>query len=156
MIEAFSHPILLKATNFLFEEVSKILQERRERRQAEQKGTEAKIDDPTLSEKSENDTNSKDVISSVDVALNQKVEESIWLHSEAEVEHLLSLLEIHTRNYYLAKEQYAKWGSALVPSIIANNLTEAEDEVVKTTKKLQATLSKVYGKEVIVSDVGQT
>lgn len=145
MIEVFSIPVLLKATNFLFDEASKILQERRERRQAEQGATKSVTD---VSSSQVNETND-DAIKTIDVALKQKIDKNVWLNSEAEIEHLLSLLEVHTRNYYLAKEQYAKWGSALVPPIIVNNLAEAEDEVAETTSKLQATLSKVYGKQVV-------
>src|SRR6266849_4491221 len=39
---------------------------------------------------------------------------------------------------YLAKEEHAKWGSALVPPIIIHNLLEAEDGVAKTTHELQS------------------
>jgi hypothetical protein len=67
----------------------------------------------------------------------------------------LALLEIYTKNYHLAEEQYAKWGSTLVPPIIIHNLTEAENEIAATTKELQATLSRVYGKNVAASEVEQ-
>jgi hypothetical protein len=77
------------------------------------------------------------------------------LDSEANIKHLLSLLEIHTKSYHLAKEQYAKWGSTLVPPIIVHNLTETENEIAATTKELQAALSRVYGKKVAASEVEQ-
>jgi hypothetical protein len=152
IVEALSIPILLKATNFLFDEVGKILQERRERRQAEQKPS-AQETDTISSLSTQEDEQSQDIITSKDAALKQRIDKNAWQSSEAEVEHLLSLLEIHTQNYYLAKEQYAKWGSALVPPIIVNNLTEAEDEVAKTTRKLQDTLSKIYGKQITILEV---
>jgi hypothetical protein len=152
IVEAFSIPILLKATNFLFDEVGKILQERRERRQAEQKSL-AQETDTISSLSTREDEQRQDIITSKDAALKQRIDKNAWQSSEAEVEHLLSLLEIHTQNYYLAKEQYAKWGSALVPPIIVNNLTEAEDEVAKTTRKLQDTLSKIYGKQFTILEV---
>jgi len=62
-------------------------------------------------------------------------------------------MEIYTRNYHLAKEQYAKWGSALVPPVILHNLEEAEDAVAKTTRKLQALLVNVYGKPIFVPEL---
>jgi hypothetical protein len=65
-----------------------------------------------------------------------------------EVQHLVRLLETYSRNYYLAKEQYAKWGSALVPAIIVSNLNEAENSMLETIKRLEDTLSKVYQKDV--------
>jgi hypothetical protein len=67
---------------------------------------------------------------------------------------LLSLLEIYSRNYYLAKEQYAKWGGALAPPIILNNLREAKDAVGNTIKELESTLTNLYGKKVEVGDAG--
>ncbi len=150
MIEAFSIPVLLKAVKFLFEEGSKILQERRERRSKEHDKANT-IETPTSSDEAV----SKDIIQSKETALSQQIDEVIWSNSEAQIKHLMSLLEIHTRNYYLAKEQYAKWGSALVPPIIVSNLTEAEDEVVTTTKSLQSALNKVYGKKVTTQEIEQ-
>ena len=44
----------------------------------------------------------------------------------------MSLLEIHSRNYRLAKMQYAKWGSGFVPPIILNNLIEEEEAILET------------------------
>ena len=148
MIEAFSIPVLLKAVDFLFDECSKILQERRERRkdqqEAEQQSPEAAA--PLAAD----EPHSTDVIQSKDAALNQMIDETVWKNTRDEVVHLLELLEIHTRNYNLAKTQYAKWTSALVPPIIVHNLTEAEDEIARTTKKLQDVLSKAYGKKVVI------
>lgn len=148
-VEAISIPILLKATNFLFDEVGKILQERRDRRQVE---LESSVQETTTSASLsvQADDQSQQVISSKNYALKHQIDENVWLSSKVEVEHLLTLLEVHTRNYYLAKEQYAKWGSALVPPIIVNNLAEAEDAVTGTTLQLQDVLSKVYGKQVAV------
>jgi hypothetical protein len=48
----------------------------------------------------------------------------------------------------LAKEQYAKWGSALVPPIIVSNMNEAENSMLETIKQLETVLSKVYKKEI--------
>jgi len=61
------------------------------------------------------------------------------------------LLETYSRNYYLAKEQYAKWGSALVPPIIVSNMNEAENSMLETIKRLEIILSKVYKKDIIPS-----
>lgn len=152
IVEAFSIPILLKATEFLFNEAGKILQERRERRQAEEKPFTQEIE--TLTTLSQDSEQAQDTLTSKEVAITQMIDENSWENSRAEIEHLISLLEIHTRNYYLAQKQYAKWGSALVPPIIMNNLDEAEDEVAKTTIKLQNALSKVYGKRIAIPEAG--
>jgi hypothetical protein len=170
MIEVAAIPILMKAVDFLFVEGSKILQERRERRKAE---LETKSDATTAQSTGEKEdvettqptestvaettsgTEVPSVIQSKEAALSIPVDEAVWKDSEAEVKHLLSLLEVYTKNYYLAKEQYAKFGSALVPSIIVHNLAEAEDGVEATTEKLQTALGKVYGKNVVVPESGR-
>jgi hypothetical protein len=64
-----------------------------------------------------------------------------------EIQHLVKLLETYSRNYHLVSEQYAKWGSALVPAIIMHNMTEAENSMIETITKLENVLSKVYKKE---------
>lgn len=170
MIEVAAIPILMKAVDFLFVEGSKILQERRERRKAEletksntttsqptgekenaetTQPTESTVAEPT------NGTEVPNVIQSKETALNIPVDEAIWKDSEAEVKHLLSLLEVYAKNYYLAKEQYAKFGSALVPSIIVHNLAEAEDGIAATTEDLQTALSRVYGKNIVAPGSGK-
>lgn len=151
MIEAAGIPILLKAVDFLFEEGKKILQERRERRKAEQDVEKAMYE--TTGKSPHSEVKVSDAIDTKEVAMSQGIPESVWLNSEAKIKHLMSLLEIHTRNYYLSKEQYAKWGGALVPPVIVNNLTEAEDAIAETMKALQIELGKVYGKKVNLKEV---
>ena len=143
-------PILLKTVDWLFGEGSKILQERRERREANREvGKE--IPEPMTPPPVP--ANAGGPILSKEAALSSPIDETVWLDSEATIKHLLALLEIHTRNYYLAKEQYAKWGSALVPPIITHNLTEAENAIATATKELQSVLSKVYGTKVAAIEV---
>ncbi len=148
MIDPIQLPILMKAIDFVFEEGRKILEERRERRKAQetqenppktevQKPTEAVA---TLEIPEEKPTKQE--------LLASKIDEILWRNHEMEIQHLVRLLETYTRNYQLAKEQYAKWGSALVPPIVVNNLNEAENSVFETIKKLEAVLSKVYEKDV--------
>ena len=80
--------------------------------------------------------------------LTSKIDEIVWQNHEMEVQHLVRLLETYSQNYHLAKEQYAKWGSALVPPIVVTNLKEAEASMLETIKQLEITLSKVYKKEI--------
>jgi hypothetical protein len=150
MLETVTIPILVKAIDFLFGEGSKILQERRERRLAQDNKPkdEKETNTVTLSTKEK-------VIQSKDVVLSEPVLEHEWLNSKARVEHLLKLLEIHTRNYYLHKEQYAMWGRGLAPAIVVHNLDESENEIAKTTKELQEILKKVYGKKIVADEVEQ-
>jgi hypothetical protein len=147
MIDPIQIPILLKAVDFVFEEGRKILEERRERR---------KNDNSSKSEVPEpEETDPAVVQKQAEVKqdlLASKIDENLWQNHEQEVQHLVRLLETYSRNYYIAREQYAKWGSALVPPIILHNLTEAENSMVGTLKKLEGVLSKVYKKDIQMVD----
>ena len=145
MIDTIQVPILLKAIDFVFDEGRKILEERRERRKLNEASAPSEVEELP-----------KDIIP---VPIEQikevkrdllasKIDDLSWLNHEEEVQHLVRLLEIHSRNYHLAKEQYSKWGSALVPPIIVHNMTEAENSILETIGRLQTVLSKVYKKDI--------
>lgn len=145
MIDPLQLPILMKAIDFVFDEGRKILEERRERRKAESAAPET---EPPQDEKEivplepqQAEQVKKDLTAS-------KIDELLWQSHEAEVKHLVTLLETHSRNYQIAREQYAKWGSALVPPIIVHNMTEAENAVADTLGKLEVVLSRVYKKDI--------
>lgn len=147
MIEAIQLPLLLKAIDFIFDEGRKILEERRERR---------KMNGSTPPAGQVPEADAKEIVpiepeKAIEVKeelSTAKVDESLWQDHEAEVQHLVRLLETYSRNYHLAKEQYAKWGSALVPPIIMHNMTEAENAMIDTLKQLEGVLSKVYKKDI--------
>jgi hypothetical protein len=153
MLDPIQIPILLKAIDFVFDEGHKLLEERRERRKTSAAGAASAASasaqtgdipqpiEATLAEPHESSETKQDL-------LNSKIDEILWKNHEAEVQHLVRLLEVYSRNYHLASEQYAKWGSALVPPIIAHNLAEAENSVAETLKKLEDVLSKVYKKDI--------
>ena len=145
MIDPVQIPILMKAIDFIFEEGRKILEERRERRKASSPAEEKK--EPELATEIVAAGPEKS-IETKQVLLTSKIDELLWKDHEQEVAHLVRLLETHTRNYHIASEQYAKWGSALVPPIILHNLTEAENSNLETLLKLETVLSKVYKKEI--------
>ena len=156
MLDPIQIPILLKAIDFLFDEGHKFLEERRERRRTSavgaagaasaasapaQTGDVPEPIEATSSEPHKSSETKQDL-------LNSKIDEILWKNHELEVQHLVRLLETYSRNYHLASEQYAKWGSALVPPIVAHNMTEAENSVAETLKKLEDVLSKVYEKDI--------
>ena len=145
MIDTVQLPILLKAIDFVFDEGRKILEERRERRKQSDGPSKKEALEPAkevVPSKPEMEKETKQDL------LVTKVDEILWQDYEEEVKHLLRLLETYSRNYQLAKEQYAKWGGALVPPIIVNNMTEAENSMIESMEKLQNILSKVYKKDV--------
>ena len=146
MIDPTQLPILMKALDFVLEEGHKILEERRERRKAQET---ASPQGPAPEPAAEPPAPAAQQVEEVKQdLLHSKVDEILWKNHEAEVQHLVRLLETYSRNYHLAQEQYAKWGSALVPPIVVSNLTEAEDSVLATTRQLETVLSKVYQKEI--------
>lgn len=146
MIDPTQLPILLKAIDFVFEEGHRILEERRQRRKSNE--TPPAAGDPTAVEEvavlqvQDKQQVKQDLLSS-------KVDEILWQNHQEEVNHLVRLLETYSRNYHLAREQYARWGDALVPPIIVSNLNEAENAMVETIKKLETALSKVYQKDIV-------
>jgi hypothetical protein len=146
MIDPTTLPILLKAIDFIFEEGRKILEERRERRKTEPNLPQEQAPEPaqevTALEVQQQAEIKQDLLAS-------KIDEIRWQNHEAEVQHLVRLLETYSRNYQIAREQYAKWGSALVPPIIVHNMNEAENAMLETLKRLEDTLSKVYEKDII-------
>jgi hypothetical protein len=148
MIDPTQLPILLKAIDFIFEEGRKILDERRERRKLgiPAQATESPEPDPepAPAEIEKQQEIKQDLLTS-------KIDEIQWQNHELEVKHLVKLLETYSRNYHLASEQYARWGSALVPPIIVHNLNEAENSIAETLKKLETVLSKVYQKDITPS-----
>ena len=146
MIEPLHIPILLKAIDFVFDEGRKILEERRERRKLQENPPGEESPEPAT------DVAVIDVQQKEEIKQNllaSKVDEIRWQNHEAEVQHLVRLLETYSRNYQLAKEQYAKWGSALVPPIIVSNMNEAENAMLATLEQLESTLSKVYEKDIL-------
>ena len=150
MLEAVQIPILLKALDFVFDEGRRILEERRERRKAE---TSAPASQPQQAKEQPKEQEAASLAPEQAEEIKKdltasKVDESLWRNYEADVKHLVTLLETYSRNYQIAREQYAKWGSALVPPIIVHNMTEAENSMVETIRKLEDVLSKVYKKDI--------
>jgi hypothetical protein len=145
MLETIQIPILLKAIDFVFDEGRKILEERRERRKTEALAQNSGTPEPEAEMTPEEVQQRNEIKQDL---LNSKIDEILWQNHELEVKHLVKLLETYSRNYHLASEQYAKWGSALVPPIIVHNMTEAENSMVETIQKLEDVLSKVYKKDI--------
>jgi hypothetical protein len=145
MIDPTQLPILLKAIDFIFDEGRKILAERRERRKMQEAPSNGGIQEPSAEMALPEPEKAEEVKQEL---LTSKIDEILWQNHEMEIQHLVRLLETYSRNYYLAKEQYAKWGSALVPSIIVSNMNEAENSMLETIKRLEAILSKVYKKDI--------
>jgi hypothetical protein len=151
MLDTIQLPLLLKAIDFVFDEGRKILEERRERRKLN--------DHPSKNDESDK----REIVAATSPAelqekpdskqdlITSRVDEVLWQNHEDEIKHLVKLLETYSKNYHLANEQYAKWGSALVPPIIVHNMEDAETSMIKTIKQLEIILSKVYNKDIHIT-----
>jgi len=147
MIDPIQIPILLKAIDFVFDEGRKILEERRERRKANESAS-AETKTPELEKKEIIPLEPQKAEEIKQELSTSKVDEKMWKLYEWEVEKLVGLLEIHTKNYYYYKEQFAKWGSDLAPAKLMHNITDTEDTLIETRKRLEVVLSKVYNKNI--------
>jgi len=140
MIDPVQIPILLKAIDFVFEEGHKLLEERRERRKMNESSPKSEAAAPQTEiaplKPEQIQEVKKDLLAS-------KIDDLLWKNHEDEVQHLVRLLETYSRNYHLAKEQYAKWGDALVPPIILHNMTDAENSMMDTIGRLETGLTNV-------------
>lgn len=145
MIDATALPILIKAVDFLFDECGKILEERRNRRQAVYHNE--KIDDK-LEINKESMVDKKAVSRKEDI-LKIQVMEQEWKETEKEIAHLMKILETHKKNYRLHKEQYEIHGEAFVPQLIARSLENDENGIIKVGKELQIALSRLYKTNII-------
>jgi hypothetical protein len=151
MLDPIHIPILLKAIDFVFDEGRKILEERRERRKTSETSAAGTTPEPGTNPQPASEPGPAAIEETNQIKqdlLTSKIDEIRWQNHELEVQHLVRLLEKYSRNYHLASEQYASWGSALVPPIIVHNMTEAENSMVATLKKLEDVLSKVYEKDI--------
>lgn len=145
MLETIQIPILLKAIDFVFEEGRKILEERRERRKRDAEAPTATSAPAAPLEELPELVKVQEVKQDL---FASRIPAGVWQNHEAQVQHLVRLLEIYSRNYHLAKEQYARWGSALVPSIVVHNMVEAENAILDATRQLEALLAKIYDKDI--------
>ena len=147
-------PLLIKAVDFLFDEGKRYLENRRKGKETGQIQDKEVNDEISKISETVAKTPRADLILSKEDAKKDKINESLWLKSEEKVKHLTTLLEIYSKNYYLASEQKALWGNALVPPIVIHNLDEAEKSLTYIIKQLEAILSEIYGKKVIAEYPG--
>ncbi|MEO7840547.1 MAG: hypothetical protein ABIU06_14465 [Anaerolineales bacterium] len=153
MLDPYQLPVLLKAIDFVFDEGRKILEERRERRKVNETAQNSEAQEPVQeipapAPQPEAAPEPESEVETKQDLLSSRVDEILWQSHELDVKHLVKLLETYSGNYRLAKEQYAKWGSELVPSIIVHRMTDAENSMLDTIKQLEIILSKVYKKDI--------
>ncbi len=145
-MEAIGIPILMQTVEFLFDEVSKILDERRDNRkskkdEAGKKGLQA----------SDTPVRQAELTTKEDL-LHATIDQIIWPNKQEEVERLTILLRTHISNYYIAQQQIAEWGMSTVPPIKIHEREHALAGIDETTRQLEKALSAIYGKKVSISE----
>jgi hypothetical protein len=145
MIDPTQLPILLKAIDFVFDEGRKILEERRERRKMNDNSEAGKKQEPEKESAPPEPEMEKEIKQDL---LGSKIDEILWQNHEWEIGSLVRRLESQTKSYYILKEQYAQWGSALVPPVILLQMEQKENSIIETRNELEAVLSKVYKKDI--------
>jgi hypothetical protein len=145
MLDPVQLPILMKAIDFIFDEGRKILEERREHRKSEDSVPDIKEQESAQEAASPAVPESKETREDL---LSAKIEEKLWQNNQKEIEHLVTLLEKHTDNYYALKEQYAEFGSLMAPPHIRSQMKEKENLISDTKKQLETALSRVYKKDI--------
>ena len=152
-MEAAAVAILTKAIDFLFEQGAEILRFRRERKRSESAPATTPVTEPPAmpappadAEAAPGDTKgAEDVVATREELMRREIDQAMLERNEGEIQHLLTLQETHTKNYHLAREQYAKWGDALVPPIIVNNLEHEEQALTEVMNELRTKVGEVYG-----------
>jgi hypothetical protein len=136
MIEALLVPVVKRAVDFLFDEGREILRSHLDRGDTAARPADGGHLLPS---------NVTGVLATTkDDALRRKLDETSVARHRDELEHLLRLQEIQSRNYHLAKEQEAMWGSELVPSLIRNRIVASEKELSDTASRIREVLDDVY------------
>lgn len=155
--------ILTRAIDFLFVQGAEILRFRRERKNKEAGSSSSPepappamppppVEDGTAPSGA-NDTGA--VVATRDELMRHEIDQAMLARNEGEIQHLLTLQETHTKNYRLAREQYAQWGDALVPPIIVNNLEHEEQALADVMNKLRTKIGEVYGTRIEISDLDE-
>ena len=103
MLDPIQIPILLKAIDFVFDEGHKLLEERRERQKTSAAGaaSAASASTQTGHAPEPSESTSAETQESSEIKqdlLTSRIEEILWKNHEAEVQHLVRLLETYSRN----------------------------------------------------------
>jgi hypothetical protein len=142
MIDPTALPILMKAIDFIFGEGSKILQERRERRQREEgQNQEAK--------KNELAPEETGLVASKSDLLAKTVNEKRWKMHESDVESILEQIKHYKGRRNLAMKRYAIQGINVGYETL-QEIEETENEIEKAMKELEVLLSEVFHEKISV------
>jgi hypothetical protein len=132
----FAMTVMSQAIGFLFDEVRKILDERRQRRQQMQEGDDTVALAPGVEESKE-----ETILELRSTNLDDE--------TQKEISHVLELIEIQRDHRRKAELKINKLGGILfVPPNVRVELESAEDEIIAYSQKLKKLLEEVYGRPI--------
>ena len=132
----FAATILKDAIPFLFDEARKILAERRQRRQEL-----SKPEDNSTQSSHVKETEKEEILNLEPVILNEEIQKDI--------DSYLKQIQFHNQHRRIAEEKIAAMGGInYVTPPIRYELNNAEDEIIKSTKKLKVALENIYGQPI--------
>lgn len=141
--EILAESILRKAIDFLFDQASKIMEERRMTRQRK----EEKIDPRT--NVTENSPTKRDILSR-----NPK---NLYLNDYSqEIRHCMDMIERYRHNKRQIEETIAHYGSlSLTPTHVKNELKDTEEAIGHWIKRLKQTIEEVYGCRITIVGIDE-
>lgn len=146
-MDPVSGMLIGKALDFLFDEVKLILAQRRTRQaQAEKSPSQTKGTD--LATTTQHQDPQTIPPTTREEILRWNLSELAYQQREREIQSLVSQLTTHRQNLNHAYEQAAKWGDALVPSIIVNTINDEEQKIFEKSSRLKRVLEQVYGRSI--------
>lgn len=129
LVELFAIPVVLKAVDFLFGEAKEIMGARRKARQKPDSEAASPPDIPLLEQSKE-------------TVLNRKISQELAEQQVAEIEALLSQIEIYQKNRRrLDKRVALEGGIDYAPIGVVNQLYVQEDAILENSKELADLLS---------------
>ena len=126
MIEVTTVIVLTNAIELLYDQAAKILLDRQQHKQSSSAHAGLEL---------------LRIIPNQTDALQASVRQTSWVEYEAEVKHLVALLGIQSRNYWMAKEQHERWSGSAIPQIVVSNLEEAGIAVAQSVTRLDMILT---------------
>lgn len=134
-MEAWQVPIVTSSLEFLYDVGRGLLADIRARHEKQSPNEPSNIERASFLEKA--------LETKKEVRLKQQVNELGLQQRKEEIEHLIRLSNIYSKNYHAAKEKAALWGPGLTPQILLHELENAEENLFETLNKLKTEVDAV-------------
>ena len=96
-----------------------------------------------------------DVVATREELMRREIDQAMLERNEGEIQHLLTLQETHTKNYRLAREQYAKWGTRSFRRSSSTTSITKSRRSPKVMNELRSKVGEVYGTRIEIPDLDE-